>query len=337
MYKLGYSLMLAALTCGCTAGPQQKQGQDAPLLRQVQTIELPGVEGRFDHFAVNVKGNRLYVAALGNNTMEVIDTAAGKRAGTIAGLRKPTGVAFMPESGQVAVAGGDDGTLRFYDGATLKPGPKLEGLDDADNVRYDAAAKRLYVGYGSGSLAVVDAEKATQVADIKLDAHPESFQLEKDGKRIFVNVPEAGHIAVVDREKQAVVAKWPVTKGKANFPMSLDEAQHRLFVGCRQPAKLLVIDTEAGKTVTDLACAGDTDDLFHDAARKRIYVSGGDGVISVIDQRSADEYRLSASIKSAPGARTSFFVPDTGTFYLAVPHRGEQRSEIRVFRAERER
>src|SRR5258706_980674 len=200
MPKSIWFALAAALVVGCNTN-----GQGAPIaagdrwLKLVHTIPLPNVEGRFDHFAADPRGHRLFIAALGNDTLEVIDTDAGTRAGSVTGLHKPTGVAFLPESGQVAVASGDDGTVRFYDRATLKPGPKVEGLDDADNVRYDPAAKRLYVGYGSGALAIIDAEKAQKVADIKLDAHPESFQLEKSGKRIFVNVTQAGHIAVVDR------------------------------------------------------------------------------------------------------------------------------------------
>jgi DNA-binding beta-propeller fold protein YncE len=326
--------LAAALIVGCNANGQSAPANgDNPYLKFVQTIPLPNVEGRFDHFAADAKGNRLFIAALGNDTLEVIDTAAGMRAGSVTGLHKPTGVAFLPESGQVAVAGGDDGTLRFYDSATLKPGPKLEGLADADNVRYDPAARRLYVGYGSGALAVIDTETAHKLADIKLDAHPESFQLEKSGKRIFVNVPDAGHIAVVDREKQTVIAKWPTADAKANFPMALDEQNHRLFIGCRKPARLLILDTETGKPVAAPDIIGDTDDLFYDAANRRIYISGGAGAITVVEQSTPDTYRAVSKIQTAPGARTSFFVPESATLYVAVPHRGSQQAELRVFKA----
>jgi len=320
---------------GCTdrsATPKvQPTAQDTEGLRQVQIIELPGVEGRFDHFAADVKGNRLYLAALGNNTLEVIDMAQGKRVESVKGLRKPTGVAFVPDTGRVVVANGDDGTLRFYDATTLKPAGQLSGFDDADKVRYAAPSKRLYVGYGSGALGVVDAVKQEKIGDIKLDAHPESFQLERDGQRIFVNIPEAKQIAVVDREKSTVVAKWPVMETKANFPMAIDHENHRLLVGCREPAKLLVIDMATGKTVVSLPCAGDTDDLFYDVATRRIYVSGGEGVISVIAQKSAHEYGLIGTVKTAAGARTSYFVSDVKKIYLAVPHRGDQKAELRVF------
>jgi hypothetical protein len=337
MRILHFTAAFAMALSGCASSGARAQAgaaQDASaLLRQVKTVELPGVEGRFDHFAVDLKGNRLFLAALGNNTLEVFDMVAGTHVKSIKGLRKPTGVAFVPETGRVVVANGDDGTVRFYDAATLAPAGQVEGLNDADNVRYDAASKRLYVGYGDGALAVIDAANQEKVGNIKLDAHPESFQLEGHGKRIFVNVPEAKHVAVVDREKAAVVAKWPVTEARAHFPMALDEQNRRLFIGCREPAKLLVKDMDSGKDVASMECAGDTDDLFYDARNRRLYVSGGAGVISIFEQRSADEYRLGGSVKTAAGARTSFYVPNTGTLYLAVPHRGAQQAELRIFQA----
>jgi len=137
---------------------------------------------------------------------------------------------------------------------------------------------------------------------------------------------------VIDREKRAVIAKWPVRDAEANFPMALDEADHRLFIGCRKPAKVLVLDTETGKSVASVECCGDTDDLFYDPARKRLYVTGGDGFISVIARGDdADHYRLLGNTPTAAGARTSFYVPEKGLLYVAVPHRGSQRAELRVY------
>jgi YVTN family beta-propeller protein len=178
MRAMRLAAVVALILVGCRRAPvAQDAGArgESGLLRLEKTIELPGVEGRFDHFASDPKGKRLFVAALGNGTLEVIDTAAGRQAGSVTGLRKPTGVAFVPETGEVVVAGGDDGTVRFYD-AGLKEVARVEGLGDADNVRYDAAAGRLYVGYGDGGLAVIDARGHKKVGDVRLDAHPESFQ-----------------------------------------------------------------------------------------------------------------------------------------------------------------
>lgn len=306
--------------------------ESAEPLKLVQTIALEGVEGRIDHLAVDVETNRIFVAALGNNTVEVIDLKMGKPVATIKDVKEPQGVALIPGGRAIAVGCGEGSECRIYDGS-LKLTSVTKGLDDADNVRYDAAANRFYVGYGRGALAVVDPERGAKVGDIKLAGHPESFQLESAGKRIFVNIPSARQVAVIDREKAAVIAKWAVKEAESNFPMALDEIDHRLFIGCRNPAKMLVLDTESGKTVSSIACCGDTDDVFFDAARKRIYVSGGEGCIATITQRDADQYELVARTATASGARTSLFVPGLSRLYLAVPHRGSQTAEIRVYEA----
>lgn len=297
----------------------------------VQTIPLPGVEGRFDHFAVDLRAQRLFVAALGNNTLEVLDLRAGKAGRRVERLHEPQGVAFAPDLDRIFVGNGAAATCDILDGSTLAHVGSVKGLDDADNVRYDAAAKRIYVGYGGGALAVLDAAAGRRIGDIRLAAHPESFQLEKSGTRIFVNVPGAGHVAVVDRAKQAVIARWPVTSAGANFPMALDEGNHRLFIGCRRPPRVLVYDTTSGKQVAGAEIAGDTDDLWYDSSRKRVYAACGEGAISVLSQKDADHYEPLARITTAPGARTAFFAPDLGRFYVAVPHRGSQRAEVRVY------
>jgi len=304
---------------------------DSPLMQPVATIPLDGVEGRFDHFGADVANKRLYVAALGNNTVEVIDLATNQRAGTIKGLKKPTGIRVLPDSGNVVVAGGDDGKVRVFD-AKLKLLGTIDHLDDADNVRLDSAGKLAYVGYGDGAIAIIDPQRLAKVGEVKLDGHPEAFQLESLGNRIFVNVPTAKHVAVIDREKQAVIATWPIRDAEANFSMALDEANHRLFIGCRKPAKVLVIDTESGKAVSSIDCCGDADDLFYDATAKRTYVSGGAGSVSVIAQDDVDHYRLLGDLPTAPGARTSLYVPEIGLLYVAVPHREKQRAELRIFR-----
>jgi YVTN family beta-propeller protein len=304
-------------------------------LKHTHTIPLPRVQGRFDHFAIDTKGHRLFVAALGNNTLEVLDTASGKTIKTVKGLGKPTGVLYLSEPNAIAVANGDEGTFKVFDGATYQLVRTVASLDDADNVRFDPMTKLIYVGYAEGALAVIDPTTMKQTGSIKLAAHPESFQLEQDGSRIFVNIPDAKDVAVIDRAKQTVMAKWPMTTFHANFPMALDEANHRLFVGCRQPARLVVLDTSTGKPVTDLAISGDTDDLFYDSRRKRLYVSCGEGFVDVIDQRDADHYELRERIPTRAGARTSFFSPDLNEFYLAVPLRGNQEAEVRVYQPQK--
>jgi YVTN family beta-propeller protein len=325
-----WSLLAIVLLAGAPLAWRQCDGEEAPLKR-VQTIPLPGVEGRFDHCAADVKGRRLFVAALGNDTLEVIDLRTGKVARSVGGLQEPQGVAFAADLGRVFVGNGEGGTCAVLDASNLQPAGSVPGLDDADNVRYDAAAREVFVGYGRGALAVLGAATGKHLAGIRLAGHPESFQLEPSGSRIFVNVPSAGQIAVVDRKKREVVGAWPVQGAGANFPMALDEADHRLFIGCRRPARLLVYDTGTGKQVSSAEIAGDTDDLFYDGARKRLYVAGGEGSITVLEQRDADHYATLARLPTAPGARTALFVPELDRFYLAVPHRGSQGAEVRVY------
>lgn len=300
-------------------------------LALVRTIELPRVEGRIDHLAFDPATARLYLAALGNNTVEVLDTKSGADVKSLPGFREPQGIAVIAATRAVAIANGEGDGVQFVSAEDFRPGAMVRLGDDADNVRYDASARRVYVGYGSGALAAVDPSAAKVVGEVKLGGHPESFQLERGGARIFVNVPTADHIAVVDRTSMQVIATWPVAAAKANFPMALDEANRRLFVGCRRPAKVLVFDTASGRQLASFDIVGDTDDLFYDAARKRLYVSGGEGYIDVVQDEGANRFSRTAHVPTAAGARTSLFVPDEGRFYLAVPHRGAQKAEVRVF------
>ena len=195
-------------------------------------------------------------------------------------------------------------------------------------------AKKIYVGFGSGGIAVVNAPDGKQVGSIKLSAHPEAFQLEKKGSRIFVNVPNSRHVAVVDRDKGEVVARWKTDLAFANFPMALDEADHRLFVGCRLPSKLVVLNTDSGDVVAKTDISGDCDDLFYDAKRHRVYAICGAGKIDVIEQADANRYKASAKIETANGARTGLFVPERDSLFVAVPHRGSQQAEIRCYAIE---
>jgi DNA-binding beta-propeller fold protein YncE len=336
-------LLTLTLLLGCDAKGEPKAGA-----QPAQTIPLSNVEGRIDHLAIDPGANRLYVAALGNDTVEVIDLQEAKRLTPITGIKKPQGVAVLNTSAQLAgapaalaanavrvptlaVASGDDGKCRLYDIEQRLVGT-IDHLDDADNVRYDPRARLLYVGYGDGALAVIDPRTLQKLADIKLDAHPESFQLDPAGDRIYVNVPGASHIAVVDRAKRSVIARWKTEGATANFPMALDAPNHRLYVACRNPAKLLVLDDDSGKVLATPDCAADADDVFYDPTRHRIYVAGGSGQVSVTERADNDTYTNLAPLQTAPGARTALFAPDTGLLYVAVPHRGQQACEIRAYR-----
>ena len=297
----------------------------------LRAIELPGVEGRIDHLAFDPATRRLYVAALGNNSVEVLDAGPGTHLKSLPGFREPQGIAVLPDVRSVAVANGEGDGVQLIGAEDYRIGSAIRLGDDADNVRYDPAAKRVYVGFGSGALAAIDPASAKVLAQAKLAGHPESFQLERGGPRVFVNVPTAQHVAVVDRGSMKVTATWPVTSAGANYPMALDEAHHRLFVGCRKPAKALMFDTDSGKPIDSADIVGDTDDMFFDARRNRLYVIGGEGFIDVLDTSASARLTRLTRIEGAPGARTGLIASIQDRLYLAVPHRGRQHAAIRVY------
>jgi DNA-binding beta-propeller fold protein YncE len=305
-------------------------GQAAAPLKVEKTIELPDVQGRIDHMSIDVAGQRLFVSALGSNTLEVVDLKAGKRAHTIFGLKEPQGALYIRDKNRLFVASDKDGTVKVFDGTSFQLLKTVEYGDDADNLRYDSARERVYVGYGSGALGEMDTD-GQKIAETKLDAHPESFQLEKGGSHIYVNLPGSRRIAVVDREAHSVVTSWGMGLTLGNYAMALDEADHRLFVVSRAPARLVVMDTATGKVVQKLAAVGDCDDIFFDQTRKRIYATGGEGAISVFEQQDPDHYREMARVPTVKGARTSFFSPDLGRLYVAVRRQGSTPAAIQVF------
>ena len=307
---------------------------NAQPLKLQQSIALPGVEGRIDHFAFDPVHERLFVCALGNHSLEIVDLRKGEKIHSIAGLGSPQGVAFIPELDRLLVATDDRGTCRIYDAKSFEQLSELSLQDDADNVRYDPASKKIYVGFGTGGIAIVNTTDGTQTGSIKLSAHPEAFELEKNGKRIFVNVPNSRHVAVIDRDKGEVVATWKTDLAFANFPMALDEANHRLLIGCRIPSKLVVLNTDSGDVVAKIDISGDPDEVFYDVKRRRIYTICGAGKIDIIDQSDPNNYKALTKIDTADGARTGLFVPERYTLFVAVPHRGSQHAEVRVYRVE---
>jgi DNA-binding beta-propeller fold protein YncE len=305
-------------------------GQAAAPLKLEKTIELPDVQGRIDHMAIDIAGQRLFVSALGNNTVEVVDLKSGKRAHTISGLKEPQGALYIRDKNRLFVASDKDGTVKVFDGTSFQLLKTVEYGDDADNLRYDSPRERVYVGYGSGALGEMDTD-GQKIAETKLDAHPESFQLEKGSSHIYVNLPGSGKVAVVDREAHSVVTSWGMGLTLGNYAMALDEADHRLFVVSRAPTRLVVMDTATGKVVQKLAAVGDCDDIFFDQTHKRIHATGGEGAISVFEQQDPDHYREMARVPTVKGARTSFFSPDLGRLYVAVRRQGSSPAAIQVF------
>lgn len=301
----------------------------AATLTFTRTIPLPSIEGRIDHLSIDSEGSRLFVAALGNNTVEVVDLKAGKVVHSISGLAEPQGLCYVREFNRLYVANGGDGALRSFDGTTYAPVTVIKFGHDADNIRYDPSAKLLYVGYGSGALGIADAAKNSLVGKIPIGAHPESFQLEKTGMRVFINVPRTHTITVADRVAKKVTDRWSLGKVTANFPMDLDEANHRAFVCSRIPARLLVYDTTSGMQLAKLDLHGDCDDVFYDPARHEVYAICGEGFIDVFAQLDADHYTLKDVVVTVATARTGVF--DGQQIYLAVPRHGAMPAEIRVY------
>ena len=317
------------LFCCCAAAATYAQS-----LKLKQTIALPGVEGRIDHFAFDAAGERLFVCALGNNSVEIVDLRKGERIHSITGLGAPQGIAYTPKLDRILVANDTGGVCKIYDGKSFQEISELNLKDDADNVRYDEATKKIYVGFGDGGLAIINAPDGKQVGSVKLSAHPEAFELEKSGKRIFVNVPNARHVAVIDRAQGKVVATWKTDLAFGNFPMALDEPNHRLFIGCRIPSKLVVLNTDSGEIVAKIDMSGDPDEVFYDGKRRRIYAVCGAGKIDIIEQADANNYKPAGKIDTASGARTGLFAPERDELFVAIPRRGSQNAEIRIYYVE---
>jgi DNA-binding beta-propeller fold protein YncE len=330
------ALVLLFSICG-KAQETLPADETAPLVL-VRIISIPGVEGRFDHMAVDNKGGRVFAAIYGNDSVEVIDTARGKRVHSFQeGFSKPQMVAYLPDSNRIVVSSEGDGSCKIFDADTYKLIDTVKFSDDADQLRYDPAAKRVYVGYGDGdesAIGVIDATTNKRIeGEFKVGAHPESFQLEEKGPKIFVNLASISQIAVIDRKSRKIV-NWKLEQDGTNFPMALDEAHRRLFVAARKPARLLVLDMDTGKEIASLPGAIDTDDMSYDSDRKRIYVTSGEGFIFVYQQIDADRYQRIAKIPTAIGARTSAYTGQVGkhnSFYLAVPARANRGAELWVY------
>ena len=305
------------------------RAQSNPPLLLEKTISLSGIKGRIDHLAYDTQHHRLFVASLGNNTVEAIDLAKADITHSITGLSEPQGVLYEPQSNRLWVANGGDGTVRIFDASTFHMLRSVHLGDDADNIRTDN--RHIYVGYGSGGIAVFDLA-GNKLQDIKVDAHPESFRIDPGSSRIFVNLPGAHKIAVINLAKSAVVANWRTDDAEANFPMALDEADRRLFVVCRRPAVLLVLDTTSGAVVAKLPSVGDSDDVFYDQKRRQIYATGGEGSIIVYRQLDANHYRETARVETVAGARTSLFVAEQDRLFVAARQQGNNPAAIRVYK-----
>jgi DNA-binding beta-propeller fold protein YncE len=337
IFLFALAIILAACNASQTSGPPAAPpaAESAPPMILTASVPLEGVKGRFDHFASG-KG-RVFVSGLGNNSLEVIDLFQGTRAHEITGVPNPQGVAFSPDANKLFVAS-EKGKVYIYDGDSYKLQTTLDFAGGADNLRYDATTKRVYVGCGddekNSAIAAIDAMTNKRTDEVyQLGDEPESFQLEKSGPNIYVNVPGLKQIVVINRTTKQLT-RWPVTNLQ-NFPMALDEANHRIIVGTREPATISVFDTGTGKMVASLPTVQDTDDLYYSAEKKRVFVPGREGSIWVYQQNDPDHYALLAKIPTALGAGTAGYFGRQGKgfdrFYLAVPQSSSAGAEVRIY------
>jgi DNA-binding beta-propeller fold protein YncE len=328
---------LACTVALATLGLAAHAEREAPPIREVQEIPLPGVQGRLDHFTIDAKRKRVIFSGLGNDTVQVVDVFAGRMIHQIDGLAQPQGTLYLPEWDKLFVANSANGHVNVYEGAKFALIDTIDfGEDsDPDNLRYDAVAKKIYIGYGEGAIGVIDPVTDKRLPIVyKFEGHPEGFQLETKGPRIFVNVADAKNIRVIDRSNGKMIT-WPLPKGhSANFPMLLDEADRRVFVGTRKPSRLTVFDMDSGKVVASIPTAGDMDDMFYDAGRKRIYVAGGEGFLGVVQQVDADHYTDTGKYATALGTRTGVWYEKRDRLYVAAPPSGNLGARLLVFEAQ---
>jgi hypothetical protein len=318
------------------------QTQTNSPLKLIQKIPMPNVQGRMDHLGVDIKGQRLFAAALGDNqnTVEVIDLKAGKRVFSVQGQSMPQGVFYSPDFKRLFVANGKDGTCKIFRGDNFEFIDSLPLGTNANHVGYDPATKYLYVGIGipdskAGALAIIDTRINKHIGDIKTDVHPGGVKIEKSRPRIFVTLTGVPKVAVVDRKKGEEITTWPVTGVPGVVALAFDEAHHRLFGGTRNPPMLIVLDTESGNQITQLEGVPGIDDLWYDAARKRIYASGGReseaGFVYVYEQKGADHYELIAKVPTRGNAQTSIWVPQLNRYYVSASGNDKEDAAILVF------
>ena len=332
---IGLLLMLLAVAflASCRTAPTPATASVTPRelqpLQLIQRIPAPDVAGRIDHFTAYPKRRLLIFAGLGNNSVEIVNTFEGKVVHSIKGLDEPQGVLYVPEFDKIFVANAGNGKVNVYDGKTyaLRKSIELGEESDTDNVRWDEASKRVLVGI-VGGIAMIDAATEAHVGENLKGSggHSESFQLETKGSRIFVNVPDDDSVVNVIDRKTGALTKWGLNGAKANYPMALNEDDHRLFVITRRPPLLVVLDTDTGKEVARVPVGGSCDDVYFDSARKRIYAIAGEGFISAIQQNDPNHYALSANIPTTLGVRTGIFFGTS--LYVGVPAAGLEPAQI---------
>ena len=319
-------IVSASYHTGCKA--QQPFGESYLKIHTI--IPLPNVRRRIDHLDINLENEVIYVAALGNNTVEIVALKEGKDIHSIGALNEPQGVCYIPGKHELFIANGGRGDGDFFDASTFKKTGSVHLPSDADDVRYDRVHAKIYVGYGDGGIAEIDANTRLQTGNVSLPAHPEGFQLDLPGNAILVNVPEKNMIGIIDLTRLQLIHKWTRSAPTANFPMAFDNKQRYAFIGYRRPAKLIVIDAKSGNSISSNDMVDDADDLYFDNEKKRVYVSGGGGFINIF-QQDGSLFKQVANIPTRSGARTSLFIAELKMFVVAEPAAGGKPAQLLVY------
>jgi DNA-binding beta-propeller fold protein YncE len=333
---LVFLLSVVAVTTSLQALAEElPRDEESEPLVLVRIIPMPSAKGRIDHMAVDTASGRVFAAVYGSDTLDVVDVHRAREVAVLrTGLNEPQGIAFVPTSGRIVVSNSGDGSCAIFNGGNYQHLGSVSFSDDADQLRYDPSSQRIFVGYGDGAIGIIDTRTWKLIPDqFQLGAHPESFQLDEPGHRLFVNLASMSVVAVIHLDTRRI-DQWKLTDAGTNFPMTLDVFNKRVFVAARRPARLLVLDMDSGKQIASLPGAADTDDMWYDRTRRRIYVPSGEGFIFVYQQIDSDHYERIAKIPTATGARTSAYFGQVGkhnSLYLAVPGRSGRGAELWVF------
>jgi len=282
--------------------------------------------------SVDAARQRLFAPAPSDKLVEIVDLRTGKLLRSLASER-PAAARYAPEFDQLYVSSGR--YLYVYGGSDFALIARLDLQSRLDELVYDARSRRLYAGCmtdGQTGIAVIAVPEEKLLMRIPLPASPQGMAVGEAGTRIFANLPDTSRIEVVSVDGRKSVARWGLGGTSDNFPLALDEPNHRLFAACRTPTELIVLDTQSGKVIARVPCVGDADDAWYDALTKRVYVSGGEGRISVVEQQDADHYHLVGSVTTIEGAATSVFSNELNSLYVGVPRRANSPARVLVFR-----
>lgn len=319
-----FGLAMAGMTTATASAAEP------PLVLEAK-IPLGAVAGRIDHLAVDLDRQRLFVAELGNDSVGVVDLKTRTLIHRISGLKEPQGLGYVAGTNTLYVANAGDGSVRLYRGEDFAALGRIDLGEDADNVRVDDGHGRVWVGYGDGALAALDAQSNRKIMDIPLKAHPESFRLNTTGAKIYANVPEAGQIAILDTSAGKQVGSIETHGARSNFPMALDPEKERILSVFRNPPRLIAFSMSDGRSVATSDVCSDADDVFLDAKRRRVYVSCGAGAIDILGDQN-DHYQRIGHVATVGGARTSLYLPELDRLYVAARASGGEPAAIWVFR-----